>query len=377
MAATRFGRIVITGDVLRPGEASFRPAQTENILWFHRLVRAQAMEAARCPVEVVTWGRGIDTPRLYEMWGAEKSWRGWAQLLDAGFAPEGVMAAMERVFGGAVVVGFELAESMKRILSLLGIPFLDFSIHPVRFLDDVFFAVQTNDAAVFEAMLPDHAEDGAFLGPAGLLAASALKFRPDLRVGGEVLLVGQTRIDRSLVRGGRVVDLSDFGPALHQAIGGEGVTFKPHPYANSDFGAFSAGLSLRSMRISYENVYALMASDGIRRVVGVSSSVLLEAPYFGQEAHLLHESPFDIPPRRAEAMPGQHLSVLDAWGETDFWRRLLAPLLPVTRPDGIRFRRAPNALRTSLRNFWGFNELTTDFQVALGRRGAETAARPL
>ena len=110
MPSSRFGRIVFTGDVLRPGEAAFRPAQTENILWFHRLVRAQAMAAARCPVEVVTWGRGIDTPRLYEIWGAEKSWRGWDRLFDAGFVSEGVLAEMEGVLGVAVVVGFELAD---------------------------------------------------------------------------------------------------------------------------------------------------------------------------------------------------------------------------------------------------------------------------
>jgi hypothetical protein len=367
VSGSRVRRIVFTGDVLRPADTAFRPGQTENILWFHRLVRGQAAAASRCPVEVVTWGRGIDTPHLYEMWGAEKNWRGWARIFDAGFVPEGVVATMERAFGDALVVGFELAESMKRIFSLLGIPFIDFGIHPVRFLDDVFFAVQTNDAAVFEQVLPDHAEESAFLGPAGLLAASALKFRPNLRIGGEALVVGQTRIDRSLVRGGRVVDLSDFGPALRAAVDGGGVTFKPHPYAHSDFGALSTGLSLRDMRISYENIYALMASEEIRRVVGVSSSVLLEARYFGQEAHILHESPFDIPARRAEAVPGQHLSIVDAWGETDFWRRILSPVMPVTRSDGQRFKRAPNALRTSLRNFWGFNELTTDFQVGIAK----------
>ncbi|WP_338662848.1 hypothetical protein VQH23_22225 [Pararoseomonas sp. SCSIO 73927] len=365
--AGRIRRIVFTGDVLRPGENGFRPGQTENILWFHRLVRAQAAAASRLEVPVVTWGRGIDTPGLYGMWGAEKSWRGWARLFDAGFAPEGVVAAMERAFGDSVVIGFELAESMKRVLSLLGIPFIDFGVHPLRFLDDVFFAVQTNDAAVFEAMLPDHAEDGAFYGAAGLLAATALKARPELRLGAETLIIGQTRVDRSLVRGGRVVDLSDFAPALRAAVGNGGAAFKPHPYAHTDFGALAAGFSLRALRVTHENVYALLAAAELRRVVGVSSSVLLEARYFGVESVLLHESPFDIPDRRAEAVPGQHLSVMEAWGAADFWRRILAPLLPVTRMDGQGFRRAPNALRTSLRNFWGYNELTTDFQARLAR----------
>jgi len=360
-------RIVVTGDVLRPGDAAFRPAQTENILWLHRLLRGQLAAATGVPVEAVAWGRGIDTSRLYGLWGAERSWRGWARLFDAGFAPQGVLDLVERAYADSVVVGFELAESIKRLLSLLGIPFIDLGIHPVRFLHDVFFAVQTNDEAVFEAMLPDHAEDPTFLGPAGLLAATALKFRPELRPQGESLVVGQTRIDRSLIRGGRVVDLSDFAPALRAAVGDGGVTFKPHPYANSDFGALSAGLSLPRLHLTYENIYALLASDGLRRVIGVSSSVLMEARYFGLEAVTLHESPFDIPARRADALPGQHLSIVEAWGDTDFWRRALAPLMPVTAPDGHRFARPPNALRTSLRNFWGFNELSTDFLTKLAQ----------
>ena len=369
MGRERFRRIVFSGDVLRSSEGGFHPGQTENILWFHRLLRNQLAAATGLPVSAVAWGQGIDTALLYELWGAEKGWRGWARLFDAGFAPDGVVAEMERAYGGAVVIGFELAESMKRILSLLDIPFVDCAIHPVRFLDDVFFTMQTNDAAVFAAMLPDHAEDAVFLGPAGLLAATALKARPELRLRGEVLVLGQTRIDRALVRDGRVVDLSDFVPALREAVGGAPVAFKPHPYAHTDFGLLASGLSLGAMHVTHENVYALMASDAVRRVVGVSSSALLEARYFGQEVHILHESPFDIPARRGKAAPGQHLSVVEAWASTDFWRRILAPLLPVTAADGHRFRPPPNALRISLRNFWGFNELTTDFQASLARPG--------
>jgi hypothetical protein len=363
-----FRRIVFSGDVLRPTDTSFRPAQTENIRWFHRLFRQQAAEATALPVSVVAWGEGVDTHHLYEMWGVEKSWRGWAQIFDAGFAPEGVIAHIEQCFSDAVVIGFELPESIKRILSYLGIPFLDFSIHPVRFLSDVFFAVQTNDPDVFESMLPHHADAASFYGPAGLVAASALKFMPRLRPRGDTLVVGQTRIDRSLVHGGRVLDLSDFAPELRRILGLDGrIVFKPHPYADTDFGLLAAGIPLRAMNLTRANIYALMACEGIRRVVGVSSSVLMEARYFGQPSLFLHEPSFDIPDRAADAVPGQHLSIVDACFDVDFWREALAPLVRVTAPDGQRFRRPPNSLRISLRNFWGMNELTTDFAVAIAR----------
>ncbi|WP_426957403.1 hypothetical protein [Muricoccus radiodurans] len=363
-----FRRIVFTGDVLRPAEVAFRAGQTENIQWFHRLFRVHAAEATGLPVECATWGEGFDTEAAYDHWGVERSWRGWAEICDTAIAPEGVLRVFDEAYGGAVVIGFELSETAKRVLSVLGVPFLDFSIHPVRFLDDVFFAIQTNDPAVFEAMLPYHAESAGFHGAAGLLAASALKFLPNLRLQSDRLLVGQTRVDRSLVRGGRVLDLSDFATTLRAAAAPTGrIAFKPHPYASGDFGLLALGLPLAVVERTNANIYALLASGDVREVIGVSSSVLLEARYFGVPARWLLGSPFDIPDSIAEAQPGQHLSVVDAAFDVDFWRECLAPLVPVTACDGQRWRRPPNSLRMSLRNFWGFNELSTDFMVAIRR----------
>lgn len=377
-AAAARRSIIVTGDVLRPAEDGFRPGQTGNIRWFHRLFRRRLEEATGLPVELRAWGAGFDTPAFYAVCGATPDVEGWARLHAAPALPVEALGMIARAHAGAAaVVGFEMAESVKAALALLGIPVLDFTVHPVRFGPDVFFAVQASHPEVFAALLPHHAEGREFLPWADLAAAAAQKLPPlPADLPGDLLVVGQTRVDRTLLHAGRVVSLADVGEALRGlAAHHHGVLFKPHPYGEGEAGLLRSGLPFRAVRRTRANVYALLAHEGVARVAGLSSSVLEEARYFGKPAEFLLRRPFDIPETRAGARPGQHLGIVEACFATDFWRTALAPLVPVTARDGgAAFRRPPNALRMSLRNFWGFNELTTDAEAEAREASARMAA---
>lgn len=351
-------------------DRGFRPSQTENIHWLYRLIRRHLGEASGLPVDCLTWGGGIEAADFYRWFGAERSAAGWAGFFAARAVTSPVLERCEAIFGQSIVVGFELAEWFKLALSHLDIPYIDLSIHPIRFLPDVFFAAQTNDPDVFAAMLAYHADPASFYRWADLLSASALKFFPNIELAAPTLLIGQTSVDRSLVRDGGIVDLADYAGTVRMLLRRHGrIAFKPHPYNTGDFGLFTAGVPLRRVQVTRANAYALLAHNGLREVVGISSSLLAEARYFGKPATFLYRSPFDLAGEDGPCRPGQHLSLVEGPLETDFWRDALAPLLPVTRKDGWRFRMPPNSLRLSLRNFWGFNELSTDFLVQLHQHG--------
>lgn len=363
----RQGRVVFTGDFLRPQDLAFAPSQTENIRWFHRLFRRRVATATGLPVDWLAWDRGIDAGALYALWGAETDTSGWAAIFASDAIPAGVLEALDEAFGdAAVVVGFEMTECVKRALTHLGIPFLDFCIHPVRFLPDVFFAVQTNHPEVFAALLRHHEPEHRFYDWADLISAGAVKVKPRPELSAPSLVVGQTRADRSLIRDGRLTTLADFAPALRALARRHGVLmYRPHPYDTSDFGLMRIGLPFRTLRPATANAYLLMAEEELEEVVGISSSLLTEARYFGKRARFLLGPSLDIAADADAARPGQHLSVVEAAFDTDFWREVLAPLVPTTAPDGHRFRPPPNTLRIALRNFWGFNEVTTDFVAEL------------
>lgn len=373
-------RIVLTGDLLRPGNEAFGPAQTGNILWLHRLLRRPIAAASGLEVEALAWApppgsgaTGFDTPGFYAEAGATPDIEGWVTLFDAdALAPAAVARFARAVEGAVAVIGFELAEMQKRLLSQLGIPWIDLNIHPIRFGPDVFFAVQTNHPEVAAALVPHHAEDHVFEPWADLLAATAVKTPLSHPVEEGVLVVGQTRIDRALVADGRLVDLSDFAEGFHRAVGPEGrILFKPHPYNNDGFGLHGIGLPLRRILQLEDNAYLLMAQDAVRRVVGVSSSLVAEARFFGKDGVFLGESPFRIAPSRDAVAPLLHASVPEAWLWADFWRDLLAPLIDVGARDGRRPTLGPNALRTALRQFWGWDEIAFQLPFDLTRQRAD------
>ncbi len=375
-------RIVLTGDLLRPQEDGFRPAQTGNILWLHRLLRRPIGAASGLSVEALAWepgaasgAAGFDSPRVSAAAGVSADFPGWVSLFDATSLPREAAALLAAALdGAAAVIGFELPEMLKRLLTALGMPWVDLNIHPYRFCADLLFAVQTAHPEVTAALRSHHAEDAWFEPQADLLNATAVKLPVHPPVTEEVLVVGQTRVDRSLIAGGRLLDLRDFAPGFHAAIGPEGrVLFKSHPYNPDGFGLHDVGLPLRRIREAGDNAYVLMGQDSIRRVVGVSSSLVVEARFFGKEGIFLGTPPFRIAPTRAALQPGMHASVVDAWLSADFWRDLLAPLVPVTGLDGARPVLPPNALRNSLRQFWGWDEMV--FQLPFDLAAARAKER--
>jgi len=378
-------RIIVTGDLLRPQDKLFKSSQNGNIQWFHRLVRRPLAAATGLPVQALVWDEpgiapagsdicAFDTPGFYAACGAGPDIEGWVGLFDAMELPRDAAAMLAAPFAGAAaVVGFELTELQKRLLTLAGIPWVDVNIHPYRFGPDVLFAIQTDHPEILARLMPHHAEDHVFEPWADLLAATAVKMPPRVPVETPCLLVGQTQVDRALIRGGKLLDLSHFAAALHAVLGPEGpVLFKPHPYNADGFGLHNAGLRLSRIRQTRENAYVLLAQDALRTVVGVSSSVVAEARFFGKEGVFLGTPPMRIAPRRADIAPDRHASVVDAWLSADFWRDLLAPVLPVTAHDGRRPVLPPNALRTSLRQFWGWDEIffQLPWDLAQGRAKA-------
>ncbi len=373
-------RILVTGDLLRPQDEAFRPAQAGNIRWLHRLLRRPLGAATGLPVEALAWDAagGFATPRFYELAGAAPDIEGWAALFDAPDLPRKAAALLAAAFDGAVaVIGFELADVQKRLLTRLGIAWIDLNIHPVRFGPDLLMAVATDHAEILAALSQHHAEDQVFEAWADLMAATAIKMPPHFPVEESTLIVGQTRVDRALIAGGRLTDLRDHAEALRRAVGTEPrILFRPHPYNPDGFGLFESGLPLHRIREAAENVYVLLGQDRLQRVVGVSSSVVAEARYFGKDGIFLGAPPFRLAPRRDALAPGLHASVIDAWLSADFWRELLAPVMPVTPADGHRASLPPDSLRLSLRQFWGRDEITFQLPFDLAEtRAAERRGR--
>lgn len=369
-------RVVFTGDFLRCSPAAVRPTQHHNIRWLHNLVSSQIEMATGLPQEVVAWnGAGVqdgrlgdgDICRLYQMFGLSCDINSWAAVFALQELPPAVEMLFEHLFAGSLVVGFELPPYLEHFLSRCGIPFVGLTMHPVRFLDDIFMGVRSNILPCQEAIFAHRINESYVRQMAGVQKASAARYFPeaDLKPDSALFLM-QTWYDQSQIRDGRFSSVGDhLEHVVALASEHSELLVKEHPMAPNPATPLLKA-RIPNLRMVTGNVYGYMALPEIRTIGTVSSSVGVEAPYFGVDARFILANP--VPLRREDGdVMDAYVGVEDAFLTTDFWRDVLAPVLMVTAKDGCRVPQKPNRLRISMRAFWNFNEIDTDVTAALAQ----------
>lgn len=362
--------IIVTGDIFRPNENRFTSSQAGNIRWFHTLIRGVVARATGRTVDVLSWEGSIDIGGFYDVAGVPRTIRGWSDLFDRRRLPPELDDVIALNFSGNLVLGFEMPRVLYMAFDRLGIPYINVTIHPVRFLSDIYFGMATNHPEIFAALTPHAIPERDIERGAELTLAHVAKRDMSHLGDADTLILGQTDYDRALISNGRFVSFIDYVDELQTHLAGAGeVLFKRHPYSNGDLGLHLAGVPLRRIRSIQDNFYELLGVDGIEKVISVTSGGTFEARYFGKTAiHLgAMQSPCVEP--GASWGPEAHLGIFEGFLDEDFWRSVCAPLMSVTAPDGYRYRRPPNTLRVALGEFWGLNQITTDRIVALSPRG--------
>lgn len=312
-------RVVFTGDALRPAPDG-TAHQRRNISW------ARALLARR--LERLT-GAGIlelnspEGPLDREAWLAQFA-------LPA--APSWHMARPELAGDPReiLVVGFELPPNSKAAFDAAGIRWVDFEIHPARYLDDLLFAV----SACRELRAP------AGVGEESLrLRAAAAAGLPPAVPAGSAVVFGQTAGDRSLLKDGRLLRLEDFRDEIERLKARYArVFFKPHPLAAG--GPTAAELGLEETRA---NCYDLLAQEAPFDCYGVSSSVLYEAPHFGKPAFF-----WGVKREWGGAVPAARFVT------EDFWAGLLGPELARRPPEPLWLPERHSRFRELAGSWWDY-----------------------
>lgn len=261
-------------------------------------------------------------------------------------------------FGDAAVIGFEVPERDLQYLDQHGVPWVNLAIHPLRFLDDLYFEVSTS----FAADIQRHAASIGLID----LCVQALRTRYPKAQAAEphpstLAIFGQTPIDKSVYFDGEFRKLDSYLSSLDElASKHEIILFKPHPYLTDPevdklvcerYGASPAN--------AYD-VYELFITGGITTACAISSSVISEAPHFGISAEFLE------PRAKRFGPPISFRSLLD---DQNFWAEGLLRSSVSTSPIRISQAVPPNYLRRIFSS-WGF---VTDEQSLEARLAARQA----
>ncbi len=273
--------IVTVHDVFRA--AVFRLPDLEESIgpWLHALL---GPPLTRLGHTVRRFSSRDDLPAAVERHGWNRDPSTWTWLFSSPEALPAVAELLAPLRAADLIVGFELTPNIIRFLTTAGLRFVEITQDSIRFCPDLFFRVRTNDPAITTRLARWEVPDAAVRTEADRLRS---KLPAAYDGPAATLFVGQVDINSSLIADAALTRVDRFIPELEQTLEGRRLLLKPHPMAPKSGDLLSLYEHFPNARFIAGNIYALLASPAIERVVTLSSSVAAEAPMFDKPVRQL------------------------------------------------------------------------------------------
>lgn len=363
-------RIIFTGDFLRPSAGGMRPTQHENIAWLSKLLDVPLALATSLPRETVHWendwmsGAALDLEAVQAIYGSfwlPPKISSWPTIFAAKTLPESFELQLASLFAESFVVGFELPPYLTAFFDRQGIGFVDCSLSPLRFMDDLMFDVSSNSVSITESLAANAVPEALIRLQAGVVSATVAKGMPHKPAPNSLLVMLQTSYDKVVIHEGRFNTMLDHFEAL-EAVAADysNVLIKAHPSETRQDVMDALLKRLAHAKLTTENFYRLVSHHNVKGVAALSSSAVREAQFFGKRGHYL--IPGMSHDRFTPGISGHPVG--EDILQPDFWRSILASApLEVTAKDGLRLPSKPNRFRLQLREAWGYNQIDSDISA--------------
>jgi hypothetical protein len=182
------------------------------------------------------------------------------------------------------VISFGLPPSLCELLSRNRIPYVDFEVDSARFARDLFLVARTNIRAVADALdtavIPDEV---LYASAAAIRAFYARRDSKTVHPSAPfALFAGQSKVDLSLVSCGLIAEPEAYLEEIAKASAPfPELLVKPHPYEPDTTHIERITSHIPTAHLSSENIYRLLSDINLKTVISLSSSVLVEAKFFG------------------------------------------------------------------------------------------------
>ncbi len=278
-------------------------------------------------------------PFHYESWAMLYQGENYSELLDEELA---------QAFDGSVVLSFEACPAMIDFFNRHEIPYVDCSIHPVRFLPDYFLGFRTNVDEWCHRLRANMISEDIISDFARISAGRTMMTFPQKKAetlcDGSVIFFGQMDVDASLIHQGRMADQEQIEEALIELSAAyPKVYYKRHPHNNNAKSLEKIVKRIRGCEWLDINAYDSMALSQFELVSTLSSGTAYEARYFGKKAKtfLGQESWFDV--EREDKRYAYH-GIYESYLGQAFWNCILAdfsedfsPVVPSPYEGGLKF----------------------------------------
>ncbi|MEY8199021.1 MAG: hypothetical protein RPS47_07260 [Colwellia sp.] len=354
-------KILFTGNILRIGSDlnNKKTNQTINIKWLHGLIGGTLEQVTGLSCDIVTWEKNskFDSNFVYKAQGLPVNLESFGYLFNSKKLHKDVIAYFEFNFKDSLVIGFEMAPVMLKIFDRLGIPYVDFMIHPARFMNDLVLGVRTNIKNAYDCILINRLSEERILAEAGLRKARLVKAKQIKMNPHTAIFAGQVEFDTSLISSeGGFLDIFDFEEKLKDLVNSYGgVVYKPHPYSKNKK-SYEMFMDL-GFENNYDNFYELISQTEISSVYALTSSVVYEASYFGKNSHWFSDYPFDFGDGSTDFDKLRFIPVIGEFINSTFWCDVLGAGMGMSM-KGNRFSGASvylnGEVRKSLNVNWGY-----------------------
>jgi HAD superfamily hydrolase (TIGR01549 family) len=270
---------------------------------------------------------------------------------------ESISYLKEHLPESALVVGYEFSAATREILDRCNITYIDIWLHPIRYLDDVLFAFNSNKKTIKEALLKYNLNEDVYFSYADRLRVQNYKGfrRAKLDIlADSALFVGQTLYDKAISSNGKMLSLLDFKEEFTKLCEThEHVYYSRHPFVKTgDEEVISYIKRHRNVTITDEPTYFLIASDEIKTVASLSSSVVHEAKYFSKDTQFFFKPVITIGNTQQ-----CYSSVFQSFMFGHFWSDILSSVFNANKLDITGYFDGKDKIRDMLSFYWGYRNI--------------------
>ena len=264
-------KVLFVGDLYRPG-------QTENIVrtcnCFSPVLKEIGIDYE---IHVSKQNKQETNKETFALW--EQS------LVGNGFKSE--LSALD--LQGYFIIGFEISKVDINYLNKEGYNWINLSIHPLRFMDDLYFSLESS----MDLDLSRNLVSTAFIDMS--VKALSLRYSPDFgkeETKKTLCILGQRQDDKSVFINNTFKKLKDYTEELDCIVKEfDEVFYKPHPYNDDKKADEYIQDRYQTKTLNEDDIYKVFAQKKISSLCAISSSLLFEAKSFGIESIFLDNSP--------------------------------------------------------------------------------------
>tara|TARA_B100000700_G_scaffold254648_1_gene286983 strand:+ start:4769 stop:8074 length:3306 start_codon:yes stop_codon:yes gene_type:complete len=255
---------------------------------------------------------------------------------------------------GDVIIGYELSEQTRYLLDKINVTWIDFWLHPVRFLDDILFGFSSSNEDIHNKISEFRIDEEIFKLYANRLKVQFYKGyrRPSINIpDNSALFIGQTLNDKAICSNGRMLNLLDFKEKFEElAKKYDKVYYSRHPYVKKGDEEILKYINEHpSASFIDKPTYSLLASGKIKKVASISSSVVHEAACFGISSEFWYKPVFPV----GAGFPN-YQTIYQEFISPHFWADILSPILSTKKCDRVMFLDTKDKLRDMLAFYWGY-----------------------